>query len=107
MTRSDLTRQLQDTLADTEISAEAEHPIESAKNLFGVECSHRVEAHGAQRRDIAGGDGDRGKYKRDSSERGQIVRRHAEEQSGHEVRNNKRANQAYAGADGGQSEALA
>src|SRR6202035_1510603 len=74
-------------------------------SLFGVECCDGIEAHGGQRRDAAGGERDGGKYHGDASEGGQIVRRYAEEQSGHEVRNNERANQAYAGA--GQSEALA
>src|ERR1700723_2958595 len=74
--------------------------------LFGVECCDGIEAHGGQRRDAAGGERDGGKYHGDASEGGQIVRRYAEEQSGHKVRNNERANKANAGAGGGQSEPL-
>ena len=37
----------------------------------------------------------------------EIVGRDTVKQAGHEMRNDQRANQAYAGAGGGQSEALA
>jgi hypothetical protein len=33
----------------------------SAKKSFGAECSDWIEAHGAQRRDVAGGERDGGK----------------------------------------------
>ena len=42
----------------------------SAKKSFGVEYRDWIEAHGAQRRDITGGERDSGKYKGDASERG-------------------------------------
>jgi hypothetical protein len=42
----------------------------SAKTSFGVECCDWIEAHGAQRRDIAGGERDSGKYNGDASEGG-------------------------------------
>src|ERR1700728_5333677 len=74
---------------------------------FGVECSDRIEAHGAQRRDVTGGDGDGGEHSGYAGEGGEIVGRDTEEQAGHEMRDNKRAHQAYARAGGGQSEALA
>jgi hypothetical protein len=66
-----------------------------------------IEAHGAQRWDVTGGDGDGGEHGGDAGEGGEIVGRDTVKQAGHEMRNNKRANQVYAGADGGQSEALA
>src|SRR5271170_2382891 len=79
----------------------------SAKESFGVECSDWIEAHGSQRRDIAGGERDSGKYKGDASEGGQIGRRHAIEQSGHEVRDDERAGHTQPGASGGQTESPA
>jgi hypothetical protein len=81
--------------------------LEQCQRSFGVECSDRIEAHGAQRRDVTGGDGDGGEHGGDAGEGGEIVGRDAVKQAGHEMRNNKRANQAHAGAGGGQSEALA
>src|SRR5579863_629435 len=78
-----------------------------AKKSFGVECRDWIEAHGAQRRDIAGGERDSGKYKGDASEGGQIGRRHAEEQSCHEVSDDERTGQAQPGAGGGQTESAA
>ena len=80
---------------------------EQCQKSFGVECRDWVEAHGAQRRDVTGGDGDGGEHGGYAGEGGEIVGRDTVKQAGHEVRNNKLANQAYAGADGGQSEALA
>src|SRR5882757_10633230 len=79
----------------------------SAKKSFGVECSDWIEAHGAQRRDVAGGERDSGKYKGDASEGGQIRRRHAVEQSGHEVRDDERTGHTQPGASGGQTESPA
>jgi hypothetical protein len=67
-----------------------------------VECSDRIEAHGAQRRDVTGGDGDGGEHGGYAGEGGEIVGRDTVKQAGHEMRNNKRANQAYAGIGGGQ-----
>ena len=72
-----------------------------------MECRDRIEAHGAQRRDVAGGDGDGGEHDGYAGEGGEIVGRDAVKQAGHEMRNDERANQAYAVASGGQSEALA
>ena len=69
-----------------------------------MECSDWIEAHGAQRRDIAGGKRDRGQYKGDAGEGGQIGRRHAVEQSGHEVRDDERTGHTQSGARGGQTE---
>lgn len=51
----------------------------SASKSFGVKCRDRIEVHGAQCRDVAGGERDTGKYKGDTGEGGQIVRRHAVE----------------------------
>src|SRR5271165_2075560 len=82
-------------------------PLQVRKKSFGVECSHRIEAHGAQGWDVAGGDGDGGENGGYAGEDGGIVGRDTVKQAGHEMRNNKRAKQAYAGAGGGQSEALA
>src|SRR6266851_5736742 len=79
----------------------------SAKKSFGVECSDWIEAHGAQRRDITGGERDSGKYKGDASEGGQIRGRHAVEQSGHEVRDDERTGHTQPGASGGQTESPA
>jgi len=72
-----------------------------------VECRDWIKAHGAQRRNIAGGERDSGEYKSDASEGGQISRRHAEEQSGHEVRNDQRTGHTQPGASGGQTESPA
>ena len=74
-----------------------------------MECSDRIEAHGAQRRDVTGGDSDGGEHSGYAGEDGEIVRRDTVKQASHEVRNNKPANQAYANANAGagQSEALA
>jgi hypothetical protein len=79
--------------------------LEQCQRSFGVECSDRIEAHGAQRRDVTCGHGDGGEHGGYAGEGGEIVGRDTVKQAGHEMRNNKRANQAYAGA--GQSEALA
>jgi hypothetical protein len=76
--------------------------LEQCPRSFGVECSDRIEAHGAQRRDGAGGDG--GEHGGYAGEGGEVVRRDTVKQASHEMRNNKRAHQAYAGA--GQSDAL-
>ena len=81
--------------------------LEQCQRSIGVECSDRIEAHGAQRRDVTGGDGDGGEHDSYAGEGGEIVGRDTVKQAGHEMRNNKRANQAYARAGGGQSEALA
>ena len=72
-----------------------------------MECSDWIEAQGAQRRDIAGGERDSGKYKGDASEGGQIGTRHAVEQSGHEVRDDERTGHTQPGASGGQTESPA
>src|SRR5580693_2643537 len=80
---------------------------ECAEPSFGVECSDRIEAHGAQRRDVTGGDGDGGEHGGYAGEGGEIVGRDTVKQAGHEMRNNERTGQAYASAGGGQSEALA
>ena len=79
----------------------------STNKSFGMECSHRIDAHGAQCRDVTRGDGDGCEYGGYAGKGGGIVGRDAVKQAGHEVRNHKCANQAYAGADGGQTEALA
>jgi hypothetical protein len=42
----------------------------STRKSVGVECRDWIEAHGAQRRDIAGGECDRGQYKGDAGEGG-------------------------------------
>ena len=42
----------------------------SAKKSFGVEYRDWIEAHGAQRGDITGGERDSSKYKGDASEGG-------------------------------------
>ena len=76
----------------------------SARKSFGVECCDWIEAHGAQRRDIAGGERDSGKYKSDASEGGEISRRHAVEESGHEMRDDERAGHTQACASGCQTE---
>ena len=81
--------------------------LEQCQRSFGVECSDRIEAHGAQPRDVTGGDGDGGEHGGYTGECGEIVGRDTVKQAGHEVRDDKRANQAYAGAGAGQSEALA
>src|SRR6202167_3740983 len=81
--------------------------LEQCQRSFGMECSDRIEAHSAQRRDVTGSDGDGGEHGGYAGEGGEIVGRDTVKQAGHEVRNNKRANQAYARAGGGQSEALA
>jgi hypothetical protein len=78
--------------------------LEQCQRLFGVECSDGIEAHGAQRREVTGGDG--GEHGGYVDEGGEIVGRDTVKQAGHEVRNNTRANQAYAGSRGGQTEAL-
>ena len=72
-----------------------------------MECSDWIEAHGAQRRDIAGGQRDSSKYKGDAGEDGHIGRRHAVEQSGHEVRDDERTGHTQPGASGGQTESPA
>ena len=36
--------------------------LEHCQRSFGVECSDRIEPHGAQRRDVAGGERDGGKH---------------------------------------------
>ena len=81
--------------------------VEQCQRSFGVECSDRIEAHGAQRRDVTGSDGDGGEHGGDAGEDGKIIGRDTLKQAGHEMGNKKRASQAYAGANGGQSEALA
>jgi hypothetical protein len=81
--------------------------LEQCQRSFGVECSDRIEAHGAQRRDVTGGDGDGGEHDGDAGEGRQIVGRDTVKQAGHETRYNKRASQAYARAGRGQREALA
>jgi hypothetical protein len=81
--------------------------LEQCQRSFGVECSDWIEAHGAQCRDVTGGERDGGKHGGYAGEDGEIVRRDTVKEAGHEMRKNKRANEAYAGADGGQSEALA
>jgi hypothetical protein len=70
---------------------------------FGVECGDWIEAHGAQRRDIAGRERDRTKYKGDASEGEQIVGRHAVEQPGHQVRDDERTGHTESCAGRGQS----
>jgi hypothetical protein len=74
---------------------------------FGVECRDWIEAHGAQRRDVTGGERDGGEHGGYAGEGGEIVGRDTVKQASHEMRNNKRAHQAHTGASGGQSEALA
>ena len=66
------------------------------------ECGDWIEAHGAQRWDIAGGERDRGEYKRDASEGGRAGRRLAAKRSGHEVIDDERAGDNQPGASGGQ-----
>jgi len=51
--------------------------------LLGVQHRDRIEAHGTQRRDTAGGKRDEGKHHGDGHEGKQIVWRYTEEQSGH------------------------
>ena len=72
-----------------------------------MERSDWIEAHGTQCRDTAGGERDSGKYKGDTSEGGQIGRRHAIEQSGHEVRNDELTGHTQADTSGGQTESPA
>src|SRR6185437_16703923 len=74
---------------------------------FGVECSDRIETHGAHRWDIARGERDSGEYHGDTGEGGQIGRRHAVEQSGHEVRDDERTGHTQPGAGDGQTESSA
>jgi hypothetical protein len=74
---------------------------------LGVDCSDWIKAHGAQGRDAAGGERDNGKYKGDAHEGGQIGRRHAVEQSGHEVRDDERTGHTQPGASGRQTESPA
>jgi len=81
--------------------------LEQCQRSIGVECSDRIEAHGAHRRDVTRGDGDSGEHGRDAGEGGVVVGRDTVKQAGHEMRNNKRAHQAYTGSGGSQSEALA
>ena len=81
--------------------------LDDCQRSFGVECCDRIEAHGAERRDVTGGDGDGGEHNGYSGEGGKIVGRDTVKQAGHEMRNNKRPSQAYTGAGSGQSKALA
>jgi hypothetical protein len=83
-----------------------ETSLEHCQRSFGVECSDRIEAHGAQRRDVAGGERDGGKHNGDAREGGEIGRRHAVEQPGHKMRDDERTGRTHAGAGGGQTEAL-
>jgi len=76
----------------------------SPTTLFGVERRDWFETHGAQRRDIAGGERDSGKYKGDASEGGQIGRRHAVEKSGHQVRDDERTCHTQSDASGRETE---
>jgi hypothetical protein len=78
-----------------------------AKKSFGVECSDWIEAHGAQRRDIAGSERDGGKHNCDTGEGGQIVWRYTVEQTGHKVRDDERTGHTQPGASGGQTESPA
>ncbi len=48
---------------------------------FGVECGDWIEPHGAHRRNVAGGERDRSKYKDAVGEDGQIRRRVSVEQT--------------------------
>lgn len=79
----------------------------SAGRSFGVESLDWVEAHGAQRRDITGGKRDRDKRDGDADERGQIIRRHAIEQSGHKVRGDERSDHTQPCAGGDHTESPA
>jgi hypothetical protein len=72
-----------------------------------VEGIDWIEAHGAERRDIAGGKCDRGKNKRDASKGGQMVRRDAIEQSTHLVRDDERTGDTQPCARGGKTESSA
>ena len=81
--------------------------LEQCQRSFGVECRDRIEAHGALRRDVAGGESDGGEHRGDAGEGEEVVGGDTVKQAGHEMRNNKRANQTYAGAGGGQNETLA
>jgi hypothetical protein len=47
--------------------------LEQCQRSFGVECRDWIEAHGAQRRDVTGGDGDGGEHGSDAGEGGEIV----------------------------------
>src|ERR1700743_3742427 len=78
--------------------------LELCQGSFGVECRDWIEAHGAQRRDVTGGKRDGGEHGGYAGEGREIVGRDTVKHASHEMRNNKRANQAYAGAGGGQSE---
>lgn len=75
--------------------------------LLGVQHRDRIEAHGTQCRDTAGGERDEGQHHGDAHEGRQIVWRYAEEQSGYEVGDDERAGHAQHGASGGQAESLA
>src|SRR5579872_1533275 len=57
------------------------HVPSRAKKSIRVECSNRIEPHGAQRRDVASRERDKGKHESDAGEGEQIRWRHAIEQS--------------------------
>jgi len=49
--------------------------LEQCQSSFGVERSDRIEAHGAQRSDATGGDGDGGEHRGHAGKGGEIVGR--------------------------------
>jgi|HubBroStandDraft_2_1064218.scaffolds.fasta_scaffold526043_2 hypothetical protein len=83
----------------------AEHSS-GATALFGVKHSVWIEAHGAQRRDVASSERDSGKYKGYARKGEQIGGRYTEQKTAHQVRDDERTGQTEYGACGGQSEAL-
>jgi hypothetical protein len=60
--------------------------IEQCQRSFGVKRGDRIEAHGAQRRDVTRGDGDGGEHGGDACEGGEVVGRDTVKQAGHEMR---------------------
>src|SRR6202041_1903029 len=77
---------------------------EAIARLFGVEHGDGIEARGTQRRDVAGGERDGGKYERYARKSERVGGRYSEEQSGHQVRDDERAGYTERGASGGQTE---
>jgi len=75
---------------------------EQCQSSFGVEGNDRIEAHGAQCGNIAGGECDSGEDKSDDREGEEIRGGYAVEQAGHEVRDDERAQQAHTGTGSGQ-----
>src|ERR1700678_2781960 len=75
-----------------------------AARLFGVEHGVWIETHGAQRRDVASGERDSGKYEGDACEGEQVGGCYTEQQTAHQVRDDERTGQTDCGSGHGQTE---